>query len=803
MNFKLFFLFFVLTVLVDQISASAITSNDMLLFAVTPEGKGTTATLNIHLMQGTGDVWSKIGSFVGISTQNTEKTVVALAKSYSQEVNNFDYKFDIVSPAQIVDGPSAGLPMGLLLISMIQGKNLPDYISATGTISTTGTIGKVGGVLEKTKEAASKGIKLFLIPKSELEVVVKDGEVKKVNLSEYAYSQWDIKVVGVDTLDDALTYAFSDLDDIDVNVAKAIEKVIYNPPAVSYPESLSKLYDFTSNYRNETKANIENATDALNTTTLNDNDILNYLYEVLTTSQTSYDDGNIALDKNYLYSAANYLFISNIYANLVYDIASDPEMINSSSKLVDLSKTLKAEIEQYKLEIKDLPYNNTEWNIAAKERLLWAEKYLEDISTVSVVINGTESDSKVINLGKAEKYEFSKEWIRISRTFNSYIQDKRKVIDDEPYKKSADEIISELDKAQDIITTYNIQDLDRRIYGAKTAYQRGWYLVSIYESASALAIINSTIELEGKDYFEVKKIVAEQSNELEKKISNKQYVWTTLYYAHSKYFYNAAEFYEKQNKVIDALDNIKNAHQLLLIAKNISETISDLELNKETITKINTNTADSDSNMSANISITTKNINSEVFKKILAVLLLALLLATIIIIILYKKYKHSSVYDTAIGFTNYQIYKTKEMIIDLDKKFLNAKLDETTYKALNEKYRTELKELENKKDKLLEIMTDIESVESEMRYLQNKLDTTNSLFKKGLIGDKEYKSRTTIYKKELSNLTTEVKEDENKMISAIGRKTNANQNPKIKTNSTPFKYTKKKLNKKQVSDKKM
>jgi len=782
-----------------SVIAEPLEKEEMLIFAVTPEGKGTTATLELEISDGSGEVWSRIESLVGISTQNTQKTVVTLAKSYSQDVSDYDYKFSIKSDAQIVDGPSAGLPMGLLTISMVQGKHLPSYVSATGTISTQGTIGKVGGILEKTREASTQGIKLFLIPKSEIEAVVKDGEVKKVNLSEYAYKEWGIKVVGVDTLDDALNYAFMDIDDIDINIQDSEERIIYNPPGVNTSDELKQLYNFTVQYRNETKINLDNAMSALNKTTLEDNDVLNYLYETLTLSQNSYDDGNIALDKNYLYSAANYLFLSNIYANFVYDIARNPAMLESSTQLINNIKELKDEINEYKSDLNEVPYSGLEWDIAAKERLLWAEKYIEDISTVNVIINGTDVDTKSLNLGKLEKYEFSKEWIRISRTFHNYARDKQKVIDDTPYKKSAEEIIAELDKAEDIIASYSIQDIDRRIYGAKTAYARGWYLVSIYESASALAIINSTIETNEKDYFEIKTKTKEQSDELSETLDEKSYIWATLYLDHSKYFYSAAEFYEEENKMVDALDNIKSSYQLLTIAKNLAETMSDVEANKNTIIKTGSNSTSSSSDgITAQVTIDKEGFDSALFKKVLIVLLLALALAIVVIIILYKKFKHSSVYDTAIGFNNYQIYKTKEMIIDLDKKFLDGKVDENTYKSLTDKYRQELKELEIKKTKLLEIMTDIESQESELKYLQNKLDTTNSLFKKGLIGEKEYKSRSSLYKKEIGDLTQGIKSDEDKMISTIerGKRSNNTQGPiaikepEKKTKNVPKKQVK-------------
>ncbi len=767
-------LFFVFTIMLISLTfAKPIPESSMKLFAVTPEGKGTTATLSVEIHDGEGEIWSKIGSLVGISTQSTEKTVITLAKNYSKDVNEYDYKFDIISDAQIVDGPSAGLPMGLLLISMVQGNKLPKYVSATGTISSTGTIGKVGGILEKTKEASENDIKLFLIPKSELEVVVKDGDVKKVNLSEYAYSQWGIKVVGVDTIDEALEIISLDLDDINVSSENQDNELIYDPPALETNENLSQLRNFTENYLIDTKNSLDTAMQSLNKTELEDNDILNSLYETITTSQKYLEDGNTALEKNYLYSAANYLFLANIYANLVNDVATNPELLESGVALTAKIKTLKNELSTYKKDLNFTPYNGTEWNIAAKERLLWAEKYTDEINSVNVIINGSSIDTKSINLGKLEKYEFAKEWIRISKNFNSYVPKSNKILDITPYEKSASEINKELTKAETVIQTYEIQDIDRRIYGANKAYDNGWYLTSIYESASTLAIVNSTLEINEKDYFTIKSLVENKSNDVKEKIKNKDLIWATLYYDHSNYFYNAAEFYEQNNRLSDATDNMKSAYQLLYMADNLAEAILDIESNKKmliTSNNIVTKTTDT--------TIEKKNIDYDLLKKILIVLLLALIVAAIIIIVLYKKFRHTTVYDSALSFTNYQIYKLKEMMIDIDKKFMTGKIDSDTYKMLCDKYHLELIDLENKKGKLTEIMADMESLESEIKYLKNKLDTNNSLFKKGLISEQEYKRRINLYKKEISDLTYELQTDEDKIMKTIEKKLNVTEDKK-------------------------
>jgi PDZ domain-containing protein len=105
-----------------------------------------------------------------------------------------DYTF----PVQIdinterVGGPSAGLAFTLAIIDDLTPGSLTGgkRVAVTGTISTDGKVGPVGGVQQKAITAKTNDVQLMLVPKSE----VKDAKA----------GAGGVRVVGVDTLDDAL-----------------------------------------------------------------------------------------------------------------------------------------------------------------------------------------------------------------------------------------------------------------------------------------------------------------------------------------------------------------------------------------------------------------------------------------------------------------------------------------------------------------------------------------------------------------------------------------------------------------------
>ena len=65
----------------------------------------------------------------------------------------------------MVDGPSAGLAMAVLVYSVLTQKAIPGDIAFTGEVSLTGIVRAVGGVREKTEAAARAGVHTVYIPK--------------------------------------------------------------------------------------------------------------------------------------------------------------------------------------------------------------------------------------------------------------------------------------------------------------------------------------------------------------------------------------------------------------------------------------------------------------------------------------------------------------------------------------------------------------------------------------------------------------------------------------------------------------
>jgi PDZ domain-containing protein len=110
-----------------------------------------------------------------------------------QQSVRYTFPIEVNIDISRVGGPSAGLAFTLAIIDTLTPGDLTGgkQVAVTGAISGDGTVQEVGGVEQKAITARTSGVDLMLVPK---------GEVKAAR-----QGAGDLRVVGVSTIDDALT----------------------------------------------------------------------------------------------------------------------------------------------------------------------------------------------------------------------------------------------------------------------------------------------------------------------------------------------------------------------------------------------------------------------------------------------------------------------------------------------------------------------------------------------------------------------------------------------------------------------
>ncbi len=178
---------------------------------------GVASSLEVTMhTPGTGQVFLSSRPLTQIDMQGSARLAVDTASSITGvDATNADFLFKVETTSITIGGPSAGGAMAVAVAALLQGWNVTEDVVMTGMINPDGSIGPIGGVLQKLEAADSVGAKRFLVPLGQSTVVVtfqeqdpSTGAVTQreeiVDLKEVGDDQYDIQVEEVADLYDAI-----------------------------------------------------------------------------------------------------------------------------------------------------------------------------------------------------------------------------------------------------------------------------------------------------------------------------------------------------------------------------------------------------------------------------------------------------------------------------------------------------------------------------------------------------------------------------------------------------------------------
>jgi len=139
------------------------------LAAVDQNGKGVTTPLIVEAKAGNGKALTNVDKLLfWVDTQYSIQVAKAVAENVTKiDASKFDLTYSIETNATVVGGPSAGAALTIATIAALENKPIRIDVMITGTINPDGTIGEVGGILDKAKAAKDIGAKVFLVPEGQ------------------------------------------------------------------------------------------------------------------------------------------------------------------------------------------------------------------------------------------------------------------------------------------------------------------------------------------------------------------------------------------------------------------------------------------------------------------------------------------------------------------------------------------------------------------------------------------------------------------------------------------------------------
>jgi predicted S18 family serine protease len=161
---------------------------------------GVTMTCRVELREGSGRVLVNTVPYIGIDLQTSSRTAALVAENLTgAQLGNTDIIITIEAEesVEVVDGPSAGAAITIAIMAAINNQTLNQTVFITGTINPDGTIGMVGGLIEKAEAAASANATIFLVPRGQSTVTVyqpiKYNPVPGITIIEYKETQVNLE----------------------------------------------------------------------------------------------------------------------------------------------------------------------------------------------------------------------------------------------------------------------------------------------------------------------------------------------------------------------------------------------------------------------------------------------------------------------------------------------------------------------------------------------------------------------------------------------------------------------------------
>lgn len=205
--------------LTDPVSVTA------LAVAETQSGErvGAHATISVSVApNGSGHIFIDTRPLTGTDMQGSARIAARVASSVTgYAMENHDFFFVVRAQSPIIAGPSAGGIMTAATVAALENAHLnatedpweiDDQVMASGTVGPDGSIGPVGGIPTKAKEAADRGAGLFLVPEGQGNLTprqVEGGlvvEGDQIVMQEYCREELDIRCVEVGRIEDMVRY---------------------------------------------------------------------------------------------------------------------------------------------------------------------------------------------------------------------------------------------------------------------------------------------------------------------------------------------------------------------------------------------------------------------------------------------------------------------------------------------------------------------------------------------------------------------------------------------------------------------
>jgi uncharacterized protein len=134
--------------------------------AVDESENGITTTMSVQAFPGTGRILTNIDELLfWVDTQNSIRRATQVAENVTGvNFSKYDVVYTVQANASIIGGPSAGAAITVATMAALTNRSINNSVMITGAVNHDGTVGPVGGILQKALAAKDAGAIVFLVP---------------------------------------------------------------------------------------------------------------------------------------------------------------------------------------------------------------------------------------------------------------------------------------------------------------------------------------------------------------------------------------------------------------------------------------------------------------------------------------------------------------------------------------------------------------------------------------------------------------------------------------------------------------
>ncbi|ASJ10511.1 ATP-dependent protease [Thermococcus sp. P6] len=511
---------------------------------------GVATDFVITVTPGTGHVYVETWPLAEVDMQASARLAAQTAgKILGVDMDRYDVFIQIKADSPIIGGPSAGGTMTVGIIAALEGWAVNPKVMMTGMINPDGTIGPVGGILEKASAAHQAGMELFLIPQGQRIQYVQESQkkeiggiveistrTKRVDVVDYARERWGLTVIEIKDIYDAVYYFTGHR----IPRPKAPEYV--NVDTTFLREDAQKDYDNTTAYYGSTLEKLK----------ASDVDYATYttLKEAMGEAEAILNQSKESLDEGMYYTTLSKDFQARIIIRHV-------EWYIDTTDVEGLLKKVGSMINASESEVSGVTIRGTtmlQAIAAAEERIEQAKSLLEE--AWKYYYNNDRWDA----IGQAayayERAQTAVFWARLGERFAA-----GDVIDRDVIKTTAREYIDE----SSLIVTYiesmygsTTGDLSQSIQEAETYYEKGKYSAALFTAMEARVraqVFLDTLGIDNRTVLKDKLTGMEEGAKVAIATAQSSGVTPVLAIA----YYEFAKSYEKSAEKTGSMEDLQTA----------------------------------------------------------------------------------------------------------------------------------------------------------------------------------------------------------------------------------------------------